>query len=188
MVMGSGPLGQFWRRELENEFRRFHDRLTFVWSDDLSLQEILRRCASLPEHSAILYVIVRHRRGRGGVCGRASVRRPSRHGQCPPVCGAERLPGRRNRRRIADVHRRPQSRHGRRGRSTVERRAAEQHQRAAATAQGNRHSTGASSSGGASPRAGCRQGVSCAIALRACGAHTGARCSAPSACWPSNRS
>jgi signal transduction histidine kinase len=56
MVMGSGPLGRFWRRELESEFGRFHDRLTFVWSNDLSVQEILRRCTSLPEHSAILYV------------------------------------------------------------------------------------------------------------------------------------
>ena len=56
MVMGSGQLGRFWRRALESEFGRFHDRLTFVWSNDLSLQEILRRCSSLPEHSAILYV------------------------------------------------------------------------------------------------------------------------------------
>ena len=54
MVMGSGPLGRFWRRELESEFGRFHDRLTFVWSNDLSLQDILRSCSSLPEHSAIL--------------------------------------------------------------------------------------------------------------------------------------
>ena len=56
MVMGSGPLGRFWRRELESQFGRFRDRLTFVWSNDLSLQEILRRCTSLPEHSAILYI------------------------------------------------------------------------------------------------------------------------------------
>ena len=56
MVMGSGQLGRFWRRELEKEFKRFHDRLTFIWSDDLSLAEILRRCASLPSHSAIFYL------------------------------------------------------------------------------------------------------------------------------------
>ncbi len=55
MVMGSGQLGQFWHRELESEFKRFHDRLTFIWSDDLSLAEILRRCASLPADSAIFY-------------------------------------------------------------------------------------------------------------------------------------
>ena len=56
MVMGSGQLGQFWRRELEEQFRRFRERLTFVWSNDLSLPEILRRCASLPRDSAIVYL------------------------------------------------------------------------------------------------------------------------------------
>ena len=56
MVMGSGPLARFWRVQLEKEFRRFHDRLTFIWSDDLSLAEILRRCASLPADSAIFYL------------------------------------------------------------------------------------------------------------------------------------
>ena len=55
VVTGSGPIGRFWRRELENEFERFHQRLTFVWSDNLSLAEILRRCASLPSDSAIFY-------------------------------------------------------------------------------------------------------------------------------------
>ena len=55
MVMGSGPIGQLWRQEVENQFKRFHDRVTFVWSDDLSLAEILRRCANLPKHSAIFY-------------------------------------------------------------------------------------------------------------------------------------
>jgi signal transduction histidine kinase len=56
MVMGSGQLGRFWRRELEEQFKRFRERLTFVWSNDLSLPEILRRCASLPRDSAILYL------------------------------------------------------------------------------------------------------------------------------------
>jgi len=57
MVVGSGSIGQFWRRELENEFKRFRDQLTFVWFDQLSVQEALRRSASLPENSAIVYVI-----------------------------------------------------------------------------------------------------------------------------------
>ena len=56
MLMGSGQLGHFWRRELEEQFERFRGRLTFVWTNDLSLAEILRRCASLPRDSAILYV------------------------------------------------------------------------------------------------------------------------------------
>jgi hypothetical protein len=48
VMTGSGPLGRIWRRELENQFQRFHPRLTFVWSDDMSLPEILRRFSSLP--------------------------------------------------------------------------------------------------------------------------------------------
>jgi signal transduction histidine kinase len=56
MVLGAGTLGTFWRQQLEKEFTRFHDRVTFVWSGDLSFPEILRRCASLPQHSAILYL------------------------------------------------------------------------------------------------------------------------------------
>jgi len=55
MVMGSGELGAFWHRELAEQFKRFDGRLTFIWSNDLSLPEILRRCASLPRNSAILY-------------------------------------------------------------------------------------------------------------------------------------
>ena len=55
MVMGSGQIGRFWRERLDEQFTRFRDRLTFVWSDELSLAEILRRCASLPDHSAIFY-------------------------------------------------------------------------------------------------------------------------------------
>ena len=39
----------------ETQFERFHDRLTFTWSSDLSHAETVRRCASLPSHSAILY-------------------------------------------------------------------------------------------------------------------------------------
>jgi signal transduction histidine kinase len=55
MVMGSGELGAFWHQELAEQFKRFQGRLTFIWSNDLSLPEILRRCASLPRNSAILY-------------------------------------------------------------------------------------------------------------------------------------
>lgn len=56
MVVGSGTLGQFWRRELEAAFTRFRDRVTFVWSDELSHEETLRRCAALPGNSAIVYL------------------------------------------------------------------------------------------------------------------------------------
>ena len=56
VVAGSGLLSKFWRRELDEEFKRFQDRLTFVWSEELSLPEIVRHCASLPRDSAIFYL------------------------------------------------------------------------------------------------------------------------------------
>jgi signal transduction histidine kinase len=56
MVVGSGELGRFWHRKLETEFARFRDRVRFIWSEDLSLEDILDRCASLPSHSAIVYL------------------------------------------------------------------------------------------------------------------------------------
>ena len=55
MVMGAGQIGEFWRRQLEDEFRELQDRVTFVWSDDLSLPQLLRRCASLPRDAAVFY-------------------------------------------------------------------------------------------------------------------------------------
>ena len=57
MVVGSGAIGQFWRRELESEFTRFRDRVAFVWSGELSLEDIERRVASLPSNSAIVYLV-----------------------------------------------------------------------------------------------------------------------------------
>jgi signal transduction histidine kinase len=55
VVMSSGPLGQFWHRELDRDFQRFWGRVTFRWSDNLSLAEILRRVSSLPPNSAVFY-------------------------------------------------------------------------------------------------------------------------------------
>jgi signal transduction histidine kinase len=55
MIMGAGSLGRFWRRELDQDFLRFRGRVTFVWADDLSLPELMQRCANLPPHSAIVY-------------------------------------------------------------------------------------------------------------------------------------
>ena len=56
VVVGSGPPARFWRQELTDQFSRFDGRLTFAWSNDLSLPEMVRRCASLPRNSVILYL------------------------------------------------------------------------------------------------------------------------------------
>ena len=56
MVIGSGEPGKFWHQQLDREFQRFHDRLTFVWTQDLSFAQILERSARLPPNSAIVYL------------------------------------------------------------------------------------------------------------------------------------
>ena len=55
MVTGSGAIGRFMRPELESGFARFQGRLTFEWSDQLSLPEIQNRVANLPANSAIVF-------------------------------------------------------------------------------------------------------------------------------------
>ena len=56
MVTGTGPLSTFWRAELERNFEPYRDRLTFIWSDDLSYAQVLQRAATLPPDSAIFYI------------------------------------------------------------------------------------------------------------------------------------
>jgi len=56
MVIGSGPLGRFWHRQLERDFQRFEDRVGFTWSDTMSLQEMLKHVSTLPARSAIFYM------------------------------------------------------------------------------------------------------------------------------------
>jgi len=56
VVVGSGQLARFWHQELSKEFEIFQGRLKFLWSDDMSLPDILDRSAKLPRDSAILYI------------------------------------------------------------------------------------------------------------------------------------
>src|SRR5215471_12131517 len=56
MVTGSGPLSTFWHAELLQNFDRYRDRLTFIWSQDLSYEQILERAASLLPHSVVFFI------------------------------------------------------------------------------------------------------------------------------------
>jgi len=56
VVTGTGPLSNFWYAELQRNFERYQNRLKFIWSGDLSYEQMLQRAATLPRHSAIYYV------------------------------------------------------------------------------------------------------------------------------------
>ena len=58
MVIGNSQLENFWRAENDREFQRFKGRLTFVWLNELSFEEILKRSAALPPNSVIYYQLL----------------------------------------------------------------------------------------------------------------------------------
>ena len=58
MVIGASKLEQFWLEELKRVFHPFERRVTFIWTNQLSMAELLARAGSLPPHSAIFYGIL----------------------------------------------------------------------------------------------------------------------------------
>lgn len=53
VIFGRSPIEQFWGGEIRKEVMPVADRLAFTFYDDLSFEEILKRAAALPLHSAI---------------------------------------------------------------------------------------------------------------------------------------
>ena len=53
MVFGSAPQEQYWMKEFQRELQPFTKRVTFEWVNDLSLEELVKRVAVLPENSAV---------------------------------------------------------------------------------------------------------------------------------------
>jgi PAS domain S-box-containing protein len=55
VVFGASALERFWVNECRREFQSFTNRVRFTWLNDLSLEQILERCAALPPRSFILH-------------------------------------------------------------------------------------------------------------------------------------
>ena len=58
VVIGASKVEQFWLDEVKRAVRPFEGRVTFVWTNRLSLAELLTRAGGLPPHSAIFYGIL----------------------------------------------------------------------------------------------------------------------------------
>ena len=58
VVLGNSPIEKYWVGQLRDAFLPFADRIAFEWFSDLSLEEMLKRAATLPPKSAILYISV----------------------------------------------------------------------------------------------------------------------------------
>ena len=57
VVFGASALENFWVNECRREFQPFTNRVEFTWLNDLSLEQVLERCAALPPRSFILHVL-----------------------------------------------------------------------------------------------------------------------------------
>ena len=58
VINGNSPLEQFWLAEMRKEFEQFEGRVNFVWTNNLSFPDILKRAAALPPHSAIFWELM----------------------------------------------------------------------------------------------------------------------------------
>ena len=58
VVVGASPIEQFWRKEIAKEVKPLENRIAFTWYDDLSFEDLLKRAAALPPHSAIFWELM----------------------------------------------------------------------------------------------------------------------------------
>jgi signal transduction histidine kinase/ABC-type uncharacterized transport system substrate-binding protein len=55
VVNGNSPLERYWLEEMRKELKPFTSRISFIWYNDLSFEEMLKNASSLPPHSAIFW-------------------------------------------------------------------------------------------------------------------------------------
>jgi signal transduction histidine kinase len=55
IVLGSSPLERFWAAEAQRELQPFTARVHFSYFNDLTFAEMLKRAATMPPHSAIMW-------------------------------------------------------------------------------------------------------------------------------------
>jgi signal transduction histidine kinase len=55
VILGNSPLERYWVEQLHADFRRFEGRVAFIYFNELSLEEMVQRVASLPPRSAIFF-------------------------------------------------------------------------------------------------------------------------------------
>lgn len=55
VVIGASRLEKFWLNEIRRETKPFEERVRFVWYNELSLDEILKRASVLPAHTVLFW-------------------------------------------------------------------------------------------------------------------------------------
>jgi signal transduction histidine kinase len=55
VINGASPNEKFWLDELRKEAAFFEDKVEFIWNENLSFQEILKKCAAAPADTAVFW-------------------------------------------------------------------------------------------------------------------------------------
>jgi signal transduction histidine kinase len=58
VVIGNSPIERFWVEQIRDSLESFRNRLTVTFLNDLPFTEVLKRAATLPAGSAILYILL----------------------------------------------------------------------------------------------------------------------------------
>jgi len=58
VVVGTSPIEKFWREEIGREVKPLEDRVSFIWYDSLSFEDILKHAAALAPGSAIFWELM----------------------------------------------------------------------------------------------------------------------------------
>jgi hypothetical protein len=58
IVMGDSPNERYWLEVLREEYAIFADRVSFIWLNKLSFEDILKQAAALPPHSAVFFFLM----------------------------------------------------------------------------------------------------------------------------------
>jgi signal transduction histidine kinase len=58
VVIGTSPLEKFWLQETQHAFSKFDGTVQFLWTNELSLAQIVERSKTMPPHSAIFLTIL----------------------------------------------------------------------------------------------------------------------------------
>jgi signal transduction histidine kinase/ABC-type uncharacterized transport system substrate-binding protein len=58
VVVGTSPNEQFWREEIGKTVKPLTNRVSFTWTNNLSFDDLLKKAAALPPHSAIFWELM----------------------------------------------------------------------------------------------------------------------------------
>jgi signal transduction histidine kinase len=58
VVVGTSPIEQFWRKEIDKETQPLRDRIAFRWYDQMPFESALKDASTLPPHSAIFWELM----------------------------------------------------------------------------------------------------------------------------------